>query len=66
MKDFRLTLHSQSICSRIVPAGTRITNSGRAPWADSARADCPGFLVFGAAGARPPSFVQELQGVSLD
>ena len=38
----------------------------KTPWADSACADCPGFLVFGAADARPPSFVQEPQGVSLD
>ena len=38
----------------------------KTPCADSACADCPGFLVVGAADARTPSFVQEPQAVSLD
>ena len=39
---------------------------GKTPCADSTCADCPGFLVLGAADARAPSFVQEPQAVSLD
>ena len=31
----------------------------RTPWVDPACANCPGFLVPGAAGVRFPSFVQE-------
>ena len=38
----------------------------KTPWADSACADCPGFLVLGAADAQAPSFVQEPEAVSLD
>ena len=35
----------------------------KTPWVDSACADCPGFLVSGAADAR---FLQEPQRASLD
>ena len=38
----------------------------KTPCADSACADCPGFLVSGAADARTPSFVREPHAVSLD
>ena len=37
---------------------------GKNPWGDSACADCPGFLVSGAADARLPSFVQEPQSAA--
>ena len=39
---------------------------GETPWFDSACADCPGFLVSGAADTPPSSFVQEPQSAPLD
>ena len=38
----------------------------KTPCADLACAECPGFLVLGAADTRTPSFVQEPQALSLD
>ena len=39
--------------------------SGKDPWVDSACADCPGFLVPGAAPAPASTFVSEPQIVPL-
>ena len=38
---------------------------GKTPWVDSARADCPGLLVLGAAPAPASTFLSEPQIVPL-
>ena len=40
-------------------------NHGKTPWVDSTCADCPGFLVLGAAPAPASTFVSEPQIVRL-
>ena len=53
---------AQNLCSSR-PSGSQAQTS---MWVVSACADCPGFLVSGAADAQLPSFVQEPWSVPLD
>ena len=44
---------------------SRFSSQEKTPWVDSACADCPGFLVLGAAPAPASTFVSEPQIVPL-